>query len=163
MIQRKIVTRGRKTSQRLFADKAASLAWQVESLSWLRFTRTIKRLQTLRLESREVGIGKLSEGSAMQIPVLIEPVEGNGYRARGGEPIPLVVEAPTREEALAKLQEALRAKLRSGAEIVPLETTPAPHPLSEFAGMFKDDPYFEDVVEIIAANRRKMNEGAKVP
>jgi predicted nucleic acid-binding protein len=48
----------------------------------------------------------------MQIPVLIEPSAGNGYRARGGEPLPLVVEAPTREEALAKLKEQLQAQLR---------------------------------------------------
>ena len=36
----------------------------------------------------------------MQIPVLIEPIAGNGYRARGGEPLAVVVEAPTRAEAL---------------------------------------------------------------
>src|SRR5690242_15122328 len=99
----------------------------------------------------------------MQIPVLIEPIAGNnGYRARGGEPLPLVVEAPTREEALAKLQEALQDRLRNGAELVPLETAPQPHPLAEFAGMFKDDPYFEQVLEIMEENRRKMDRGKKV-
>src|SRR6516225_2764509 len=98
----------------------------------------------------------------MQIPVLIEPIAGNGYRARGGEPLPLVVEAPTREEALAKLREALQDRLRNGAELVPLETVPQPHPLAEFAGMFKDDPYFEQVLEIMAENRRKMDRGKKV-
>ena len=98
----------------------------------------------------------------MQIPVLIEPIAGNGYRARGGEPLPLVVEAPTREEALANLQEALQDRLGNGAEIVPLETAPLPHPLAEFAGMFKDDPYFEDVLGIMAAKRRKMDRDRKV-
>ena len=98
----------------------------------------------------------------MQIPVLIEPIAGNGYRARGGEPLPLVVEAPTREEALAKLQQALQDRLGNGAELLPLETTPQPHPLAEFAGMFKDDPYFEEVLEIMAENRRKMDQGKKV-
>ncbi len=93
----------------------------------------------------------------MQIPVLIEPIAGNGYRARGGEPLPLVVEAPTREEALAKLQEALRDRLRNGAELVSLEALPQPHPLDEFAGMFKDDPFFEEVLVIMAENRRKMD------
>jgi hypothetical protein len=71
----------------------------------------------------------------MQIPVLIEPIAGNGYRARGGEPLAVVVEAPTREEALFKLHEALQARLRNGAEIVPLELTPATHPLAKFVGM----------------------------
>lgn len=99
----------------------------------------------------------------MQIPVLIEPIAGNGYRAQGGAPLPLVVEAPTRAEALAKLKDQLQARLRNGAEIVPLETSPQPHPLAEFVGMFKDDPYFEEVLEIMAANRRKLDRGAKVP
>jgi predicted RNase H-like HicB family nuclease len=99
----------------------------------------------------------------MQIPVLIEPIAGNGYRARWGQPLAVVVEAPTREEALAKLREQLEARLRNGAEIVPLETAPQPHPLAEFAGMFKDDPYFEEVLEIMAANRRKMDRKPKVP
>jgi hypothetical protein len=64
----------------------------------------------------------------MQIPILIEPIAGNGYRARGGEPLALAVEAPTREGALAKLKEQLQARLRNGAEIVPLELTPTTPP-----------------------------------
>jgi hypothetical protein len=79
----------------------------------------------------------------MQIPVLIEPVAGKGYRARGGEPLPLVVEAPTREEALAKFKEQLQARLRNGAEIVSLDLTPPKHPWMEFAGMFKDNPLLQ--------------------
>jgi hypothetical protein len=75
----------------------------------------------------------------------------------------LIVEVPPREEALAKLQEALQDRLRNGVEIVPLETAPQPHLLAEFAGMFKDDPYFEVVLEIMAENRRKMDQDAKAP
>jgi hypothetical protein len=93
----------------------------------------------------------------MQIPVLIERVAGNGYRARGGEPLPFESQGATREEALAKLQKQVKARLQNGAEIVPLEVGSQPHPLAEFAGMFKDDPYFEEVLEIMAENRRKMD------
>lgn len=59
--------------------------------------------------------------------------------------MPLFVEAATREEALAKLRAALQDRLRNGAEIVPLETTTPPHPLAKFVGMFKDDPWIEDM------------------
>jgi predicted RNase H-like HicB family nuclease len=97
----------------------------------------------------------------MQIPVLIEPIAGNGYRASTGQPPGVVVEAPTREEALVKLKERLQARLRDGAEIVPLDLTPVEHPWMEFAGMFKDDPYFKEIVEIMAANRRKMDRDRK--
>jgi hypothetical protein len=99
----------------------------------------------------------------VQIPVLIEPIAGNGYRARGGEPLVVSAEGPTREVALAKLKEQLQAKLRAGAEVVPLELAAEPHPLAEFAGMFKDDPDFRDVLDIMAENRRKMDENSNIP
>ncbi|HVS34938.1 MAG TPA: hypothetical protein VMS17_05110 [Gemmataceae bacterium] len=93
--------------------------------------------------------------------MLIEPVANNGYRATGGSPLPVVIEAATREEALAKIKETLEARLRNGAELVQVELGPQPHPLAEFAGMFKDDPYFEDVLKIMAENRRKMDQPRK--
>jgi predicted RNase H-like HicB family nuclease len=36
----------------------------------------------------------------MQIPVLVEPIAGDGYRARGTEPFGLSAEGATRAEAL---------------------------------------------------------------
>jgi hypothetical protein len=99
----------------------------------------------------------------VQIPVLIERIAGDGYRASGAAPVPLVAEAATREAALAKLREQLQARLRDGAEIVPLEVGAQPHPLAEFAGMFKGDPYFEEVLKIMAANRLKTDRDPKTP
>jgi hypothetical protein len=93
----------------------------------------------------------------MQIPILIEPIAGNGYRASGGPPLAVVVEAPTREEALAKLKEQLQARLRDGAEIVQLELPPATHPLAKFAGMFKDDPLLPEWKEAMAEYRRQVD------
>ena len=99
----------------------------------------------------------------MQIPILIERVENNGYRARGAGPFALSAEGATQEEAVAKLREQLNARMKAGSKIVLLEVPTEPHPLAEFAGMFKDDPDFEDVVEIMAENRRKMNADPDVP
>ena len=93
----------------------------------------------------------------MEIPVLVEPINGNGYRARSGEPVRMSARGATREEALSKLQEKLRGRLSDGTELVSIPSAPQPHPLAEFAGMFKDDPYFEEVMEIMAENRRKMD------
>jgi predicted RNase H-like HicB family nuclease len=98
----------------------------------------------------------------MQIPILIERVAGNGYRARGAEPFSLSAEGATREEALSRLRSQLKARLEAG-DIVPLEIDFQPHPLMEFAGMFKDDPDFEDVVKIMSENRRKMDADPNVP
>jgi hypothetical protein len=99
----------------------------------------------------------------MQIPVLIEPIAGNGYRARGGEPLALTADGPTREAALAKLKKQLEARLRSGAEILPLEVFAGPHPLAEFVGMFKDDRGIEDWKQAMAAYRRKIDAKPHLP
>ena len=93
----------------------------------------------------------------MQISVLVEPVANNGYRARGGEPVPLEAEGATPEEAIDKFKAQLRDRLSNGAKLVTVEVDPEVHPLAKFAGMFKDDPYFAEVIEIMAENRRKMD------
>ncbi len=99
----------------------------------------------------------------MQMSVLVEPLKGNGFRARGAEPFAFSAEGATREEALAKLKAAVEARLRAGAEIVTLQVGSEPHPWLEFAGMFKDDPDFKDVMQIMAENRRKMDKDPNVP
>src|ERR1700722_6876298 len=99
----------------------------------------------------------------MQIPVLVERLKGNGYRARGKEPFAVSARGATREEALAKLRAKIQTRLKNGTEIVGLEVGSQPHPLAEFAGMFKDDPDFADVLKIMAENRKKMDEEPDVP
>jgi predicted RNase H-like HicB family nuclease len=94
----------------------------------------------------------------MQIPVLIEPVAGNGFRARGSEPFPLTVQGATAEEALQKLRELIQSRLVGGTQVVPLEIPVGEHPLAPFAGMFKDDPLFEEWQKAIAEYRQQADE-----
>jgi hypothetical protein len=47
----------------------------------------------------------------MHIPVLVEPVVDNGYRATSGPPLGLSVEGATRAEAIDKLERLLRDRL----------------------------------------------------
>jgi len=54
----------------------------------------------------------------MEIPVLIEPVAGNGYRARTGDPLALTAEGATPAEALANLRSILQERLDGGARLV---------------------------------------------
>jgi predicted RNase H-like HicB family nuclease len=93
----------------------------------------------------------------MQLPVLLEPIAGNGFRARGSEPFGLSAEGATRAEALAKLKEQVQAMVSAGAEIVSLEMDSQPHPWMEFAGMFKDDPLFDAWQKSIAEYRREVD------
>jgi predicted RNase H-like HicB family nuclease len=93
----------------------------------------------------------------MQIPVLVERLKGNGYRARGKDPFAVSAKGATREEALAKLRAKIQTRLKNGTEIVGLEVGPQPHPWMEFAGMFKDDPMFDEWQKAIAEYRRQVD------
>ena len=94
----------------------------------------------------------------MQIPVLVERVKGNGYRASGKEPFAVSAKGGTREEALAKLRVKIQAKLKNGTEVVALEIGPGANPLMEFAGMFKEDPWMDDWVQSMAEYRQQVED-----
>src|SRR5580658_2230580 len=94
----------------------------------------------------------------MQIPVLVERLKGNGYRARGKEPFAGSARGSTREEALAKLRVKIQTRLKNGTEIVGLDVGSQPHPLAEFAGMFKDDPWIDDWVQSMAEYRQQVQD-----
>ena len=94
----------------------------------------------------------------MQIPVLIERIAQNGYRARGSEPFALSARGATREEALAKLQAKIESRLRRGVELVQLDVGATSDPWMAFAGMFKDDPWIEDWKRSVQEYRRKVDE-----
>ncbi len=94
----------------------------------------------------------------MQIPVLVERVKGNGFRARGMEPFAVSAKGATREEALANLRAKIQTRLKKGTELVGLEIGPPPHPWMEFAGMFKDDPGIEEWIKSMAEYRRQVED-----
>jgi hypothetical protein len=93
----------------------------------------------------------------MQIPVLVERVEGSGYRARAGEPLPLTAEGATGEEALQKLREMITSRMASGSWLLQLNVDGAEHPLAKFAGMWKDDPFMDEWVQAIEEYRREVD------
>lgn len=95
----------------------------------------------------------------MEIPVLIEPVPGVGYRASGGEPFAIVVEGATPEDALARFKDGVAEKLRDGVRVTSVAVPATPHPLSEFAGMYSDaDPLVQEWLEIIRQQRDVYDE-----
>jgi predicted RNase H-like HicB family nuclease len=94
----------------------------------------------------------------MQIPVLVERVKGNGYRARGTEPFGVSAKGATPEEALAKLRAKIEARLKKGTQILGLEVGPQSSTWMEFAGMFKDDPWIDDWVQSMAEYRQQVED-----
>ena|SRR5438874_1025568 len=94
----------------------------------------------------------------MEIPVLVEPVPGNGFRARGGEPFALTAEGPTREEAVSRLEGLFRERMAAGARLVSIEIPATSNPWLAFAGVLKDEPLFDEWQEAIAERRRALDE-----
>ena len=100
----------------------------------------------------------------MQIPILIERVDGNGFRSRGGEPFALSAQGATRAEVLGKLNAQLQLRLSEGAELLSLDVSKfvVNDPWVDCVGMFKDDPYFDEWQQAIAENRRKIDEDPEI-
>jgi hypothetical protein len=97
-------------------------------------------------------------GKTMQIPVLIESVPGSGYRATGGEPFAIVVEGPTREDALARFKDRIASKLQNGATVASVELSDE-HPWAKSFGIFdKSDPLVQEWLSIIEENRSRPEE-----
>jgi predicted RNase H-like HicB family nuclease len=95
----------------------------------------------------------------MKIPILIERIANNGFRATSGPPLEVSGQGATQEEALARLREAIDRRMTEGAIVVPVEIATAEEKLSIWGiGMFKDDPLFDEWQEAIAEYRRKVDE-----
>lgn len=119
--------------------------------------------------------------------MLVEKVEGNGYRAREVWPLSqggfFSAEGATREEALDKLRELIRSRLPNGAELANLDigTTAevqslrqevatlrdqiqkiTANPWEKIQGIFKDDPMFDEWQAAIAEYRRQVDEDPNI-
>lgn len=94
----------------------------------------------------------------MQIDVLLQPIEGNGYRATTVTPTHLVAEAATREQALNQLRTLVQKQL-SEAELVTLQVPlrHEPNPLLAVAGILKDHPDLAEVEEYIRERRQQID------
>jgi hypothetical protein len=99
----------------------------------------------------------------MEIPVLIEPVLGNGYRARGIEPFALTGEGATPEEALQNFRVLLQDRLAQGFRVVGLEVSGTEHPWASFAGSLRDDPLLAQWRQVMAENRRTRDDDPDAP
>ena len=82
----------------------------------------------------------------MVYDVLLEQIENNGYTARLLAWPEYVIQADTREAALAEARLILRQRL-SRAEVVQITAEPGEeNPWVKFAGMWADDHTFDEFV-----------------
>ena len=100
----------------------------------------------------------------MEIAVLIEPVEGNGFRARGVELASLSAEGPTREAALEYQRKLLQDKVCGGSQIVSVDTAASEPPLRLVAGICDpEDTLMAGWKATMTANRRQADLDPDLP
>jgi len=94
----------------------------------------------------------------MTLNVLIQSNPDKGFIAAVLGWPDFVVTGQTKAEALEKVRAELDRRLTT-SEIVSLHYEPAngSHPWMKFAGMWKDDPIFEEVLEDIKAYREEID------
>ncbi len=100
----------------------------------------------------------------MTYRVVLEKKQAEGYKATVLGWPECTASAASREQTLEMLRENLRERL-SDTEIVDLELDdPRPdRPWRKFAGMFKDNPLLDEVVEEIEAYRRELDAEQEQP
>lgn len=92
----------------------------------------------------------------MEIPVLIEPIAGNGYVAKTGEPLALRAEGATSDEALTNLKAQMAKRLTNGSQLVPVQVDAGDNPWLAMAGMY--DPNDPEVIAWIQAMKEYREE-----
>jgi predicted RNase H-like HicB family nuclease len=121
----------------------------------------LSQLVTNRLEKAEIISLEIQEQTpdSPALKVLIEPKTEGKYQAvvLGWEECK--AEGNSREEVITNISRILGDRLEK-AELISLEIqSPKPeHPWMKFAGMYKDNPLFNEVVAYIEADRRALDE-----
>ena len=101
-----------------------------------------------------------NKGHAVEVPVIIEPVTGNGYRVTGagGLSVGLTAEGATAEEAIDRLAEQIQTRLNAGAKLAELNVATGAAPWKQDAGYLVDDPLYQPWREAMEEYRRKLDE-----
>ncbi len=96
----------------------------------------------------------------MEVPVIIEPLTGNGYRVTGAGDLSvgLTAEGATAAEAIDRLAEQVRTRLHAGAKLAELSVAIGAAPWKEDAGYLHDEPLFEPWREAMEEYRRRLDE-----
>jgi len=85
------------------------------------------------------------------------------YVARVRDWPEVVIEEDTREAAITQIKEQLAAYLRQAPEVIHIDlesVVTAEHPWLQFAGMWADDPTWEDFLTEVAAYRAQVDTAA---
>ena len=99
----------------------------------------------------------------MRIPVLIETISEQRYRATGREPFGGSVEEETPEAALQEIRRRIEDRVANGARIATLDLPDVRSPWTGGPSMFRDNPLFDAWQQAIADYRRNVDDGPDGP
>ena len=100
----------------------------------------------------------------MEIPVLVEPLPNNRFRARCGEPFALSAEGDTHAEAMKCLDSLVNQRLANGAKLQLIRVDALPdNPWKSLAGVWTDDREIDEWKRLVADNRAKRNATQGLP
>ncbi|MDZ8023100.1 MAG: type II toxin-antitoxin system HicB family antitoxin [Nostoc sp. ChiQUE01a] len=96
----------------------------------------------------------------MEYQIFVQTQKDNFVASMVGIPN-LMVEANTEEEAISKMKSALQAQLATG-KFVTIKVNPKEIPHQEitqmkYAGIFANDPKFDDFMDKLVAIRKNLN------
>ena len=96
----------------------------------------------------------------MEVPAIIEPVSGNGYRVTGagGLSLGLTAEGATAAEAIDRLSEQIQSRLHAGAKLTELSLATGVAAWKQDAGYLHDDPLYQPRRDAMEEYRRKLGE-----
>jgi hypothetical protein len=102
----------------------------------------------------------LAEKMSVEVPVIIEPITGNGYRATGagGLSVGLSADGATAAEAIDRLADQVMLRLNAGARLAELNVAGGPAPWKQDAGYLHDDPLYEPWRAAMEEHRRQLDE-----
>ncbi len=99
------------------------------------------------------------KGHAVELPVIVEPLNGNGFRAigAGGISLGLAAEGATASEAVDRLSEQVRTRLKAGAKLAAIRIPAEGAAWAGDAGYLREDPQFEAWREAMDEYRDRLD------
>ncbi len=100
----------------------------------------------------------------MEIPVLVEQLATQGFRASTGEPFPLDARGDTPEQAMQMLHDALTRHLQGGKQLMALKVDVAANPwLDPIGAIDPNDPLTKVWESEMAAHRLEFENDPNRP
>jgi hypothetical protein len=96
----------------------------------------------------------------MQIPVVIEPLPNNRFRAECSTPLPMIVEGDSAEDSLRRWREKFASVLPADAEVNVIRVEAAAAslpPWAKYIGELKDDPLLDEWRACVEEYRRQRD------